>query len=111
MKIICTQTIIQQEPTENDLKSIVLRLGGLHIQMRFLGGIGHLIAGSGLQELLKPIYADNAVGHILSRKPISSVNCAHFIVDAALNAMLMAQAFSIHLSQEQETRDEVTVND
>ena len=92
--------IIQQDSAESDMKSILLCVGGLHIQMSFLG-ICHLLAGSGLQQSLKTIFADNAVGHILSRKAISRAICAHFIVDAALNAMLMSQTFSIHPPQEQ----------
>ena len=42
-------TIIQSQPDDNDLKGVVLRLGGFHMQMSFLGSIGHLMAGSGLQ--------------------------------------------------------------
>ena len=30
------------------------------MQMSFLGSIGHLMAGSGLQELLEVVYAGNA---------------------------------------------------
>lgn len=37
-------------------RSIVLCLGGLHTEMSFLGCIGHLMAGSGLQHLLECIY-------------------------------------------------------
>ena len=29
------------------------------MQMSFLGSIGHLMAGSGLQELLEVVYAEN----------------------------------------------------
>jgi len=32
--------------------------------MNFLGSIGHLMAGSGLQEVLELVYADNAVVHM-----------------------------------------------
>ena len=33
------------------------------MQMSFLGSIGHLMAGSGRQELLEVVFADNAVRH------------------------------------------------
>ena len=46
-------TIIQSQPDGSDLKGMVLRLGGFHMQMSFLGSIGHLMAGSGLQNVLK----------------------------------------------------------
>ena len=100
-------TIIQQKQTDSDLKSKVLRLGGLHMQMSFLGSIGHLMAGSGLQELLETIYAENAVLHILNGKAISRAIRAHFLVDAALTSILMSQTFNIScLPLEQGTRDE-----
>jgi hypothetical protein len=76
--------------------------------MSFLGSIGHLMAGSGLREVLETIYAENAVGHILTGKAISRAVRAHFIVDAALNTMLMSETFNVHvnLPQEEETRYE-----
>jgi hypothetical protein len=101
-----SMTIIQQATAESELKSIVLRLGGLHMQMSFLGSMGHLMAGSGLREVLETIYAENAVGHILTGKAIARAVRAHFIVDAALNVMLMSETFNIHHTQEGETRDE-----
>jgi len=54
--------VVTNEPEQSHLKSIVLRLGGLHIQMSFLGCIGHLMAGSGIQDVLELVYAKNAVG-------------------------------------------------
>ena len=48
--------IIRSEPLDSDLRRIVLRLGGFHTEMSFLGCIGHLMASSGLQELLELIY-------------------------------------------------------
>jgi len=53
------------------LKPLVLRLGGLHTEMSFLGCIGHLMNGSGLRELMEVIYAPNAVSHILSGAAIA----------------------------------------
>ena len=52
-------TIIQSQPNGTELNQTVLCLGGFHMQMSFLGSIGHLMAGSGLQELLEVVYAGN----------------------------------------------------
>ena len=52
-------TIIPSQPNGTELNQIVLRLGGFHMQTSFLGSIGHLMAGSGLQELLEVVYAGN----------------------------------------------------
>jgi len=81
--------IIESEPEESDLRGIVLRLGGFHTEMSFLGSIGHLMDSSGLQEMLESIYAPNAVVHMLSGKAIARAVRGHFIVDAALNALIL----------------------
>ena len=65
--------------------------------MSFLGCIGYLMAGSGLQEVLQLIYASNAVVHMLSGKAIARAVWAHLIVDAALNALVLAKTFCVPL--------------
>lgn len=89
--------IIVTEPVGSDLNDIVLRLGGFHTEMSFLGCIGHLMAASGLQELLELIYASNAVLHMLTGKAIARAVRGHLIVDAALNALVLANTFNVHL--------------
>ena len=53
--------------------------------MSFLGCIGHIMAGSGLQEVLELVFAKNAVGHMLTGKAVARAARGHFLVDAALN--------------------------
>ena len=62
---------ILKSNTTNELSSIVLKLGGFHLMMSFVGCIGHLMEGSGLKEVLELVYATGAVPHILSGKAIS----------------------------------------
>ena len=87
--------IIKSEPMGSDLRGIILRLGGFHTEMSFLGCIGHLMASSGLQEMLELIYAPNAVVHMLSGKAIARALRAHFIVDAALNALMLKSVLNV----------------
>ena len=89
--------IVANEPQQSHLKSIVLRPGGLHIQMSFLDCIGYLMACSGLQDALELVYAKNAVGHMLSGKAIARAIRGHFLVDAALNALLVSHTFNVPL--------------
>ncbi|XP_028513958.1 uncharacterized protein LOC114574747 [Exaiptasia diaphana] len=63
--------------------------------MSFTGSIGHLMAGSGLREIIEIIYAPNAVDHVLSGKAISRAVRAHLIVDAVLNCLLFASALGV----------------
>ena len=65
--------------------------------MSFLGCVGHLMAGSGLEQILEVVYAENAVKHILSGKAIATAVQGHLMVHAALNAMLTANAYNIPL--------------
>ena len=89
--------IVESEPKESDLRGIFLRLGGFHTEMSFLGSIGHLMDSSGLQEMLESIYAPNAVVHMLSGKAIARAVRGHFIVDAALNALMLHSGFNAPL--------------
>ena len=87
--------IIVTAPVGSELRSIVLRLGGFHTEMSYLGSIGHLMAASGLQELLELIYALNAVVHMLSGKAIARAMRGYFIVDVVLNALILASIFNV----------------
>ena len=91
------------EDDNSPLRSIVLRLGGLHTEMSFLGAIGTIMNGSGLEDLLELIYAKNTVPHILSGKAISRAVRGHLIIDAALNILLLSQAYNIPLQVTEQT--------
>ena len=80
------QLVIARELPDSYFRNIVLWLGGFHTEMSFLGSIGYIMAGFGLQELLELVYAHNAVGHMVSGKAISRAVRVHLLVDLALNA-------------------------
>lgn len=61
-------SIIQSQPVGSPVRKIVLRLGTFHMEMSFLGTIGHLMSGSGLGEILELLYASHAVQHMMSGK-------------------------------------------
>ena len=65
--------------------------------MSFLGSIEHLMAGSGLKELLELIYVPNAVEYMLSGKAVSRAVHGHLIINAALNASLYSAALGVQL--------------
>ena len=99
-------------PTVIYSSDIVLRLGSFHTEMSFLGCIGHLMAASGLQDLLELICASNAVVHMLTGKAIARSVRGHLIVDAALNALLLVKTFNVPLPgctvNEDEVAEDVT---
>ena len=84
--------IIRSELLDSDLRRIGLRLGGFHTEMSFLGCCDGFIWTSGT-----PVYAPNAVVHVLSGKAIARAVRAHFIVDAAPNALMLTDVLNAPL--------------
>ena len=88
------------QPDSSVVKNIVLRLGGLHTCMSFLGAIGQLMSSSGLQQLLETIYADHTVPHMISGKAISRAIRGHLLVSAVLHAMIVSDIYDCPISVE-----------
>ena len=74
---------------EDDLSNMILILGAFHTSMSFLGSIGHFMKSSGLSTLLELVFAGNTVTHMLSGKAYARAVRGHFLVDGALNAVLV----------------------
>jgi hypothetical protein len=74
-----------------DISRIIVKLGGFHTMMSFIGSIGHIMDGSGLQEVLEQIYASDSVVHMLSGKAIARAIRGLFIVECALYYILLKE--------------------
>ena len=61
------------------------------------------MANTGLREALESIYAKNSVDHMMSGKAISRALWGHFIVDAVLAGLLLAQKKILSLEPSQRT--------
>ena len=98
---------IQKSSAQDSIiRSIVLRLGGFHIQMSYLGSIGYIMSGSGLTELLELIYASNTVPHMLSGKAIARAVRGHFLVCSALHMLLISKVYGTKLPKASKNSDE-----
>lgn len=76
--------------TETPLfKNIVIRIGCFHLLMSFMGGIGHIMAGSGLKELWSTIYASNSVIHMLTGHSYSRALRAHLMTYLVLSGLIL----------------------
>jgi hypothetical protein len=82
---------IIKSDVSNELDNVIIKLGGFHLMMSFVGCIGHLMQDSGLKEILEIVYAPATVPHILSGKAISRAIRAHILVSSALYAHLLGQ--------------------
>ena len=87
--------VIEGQPENSPLHSIVLRLDGFHTETSFIGSIGHLMAGLGLQELLETIYANNAFTHMLTGKAVQRAFRRLLPLDSAVSAMIVSDEFNV----------------
>ena len=87
--------VIEGQPENSPLRSIVLRFDGFHTETSFIGSIGHLMSGSGLHELLETIYANNAVTHMLTGKAVQRAFSGLLQVDSSLSAMIVSDEFNV----------------
>ena len=71
--------------------NIVCRLGGFHTMMSFMGSIGTMMKGSGLEEALGTVYGPNAVTHMITGKAVSRALRGHFLNEAALTNKLLVE--------------------
>ena len=65
--------------------------------MSFLGSIGHLMRGTGLQEILEVIIAGNTVTHILTGNAVARAICGHLLVDSILHTLFLSSLLGIKL--------------
>jgi len=86
------------------LSKVVLKLGGFHTMMSFLGAVGYIMDGSELREVLEHVYASNTVPHLLSGKAIARAVRGHLLIDAALHAILLSEVFADNQASVDEPR-------
>jgi hypothetical protein len=77
------------------LNQMTLGCGSFHMNIGFLGTTGHVMIGLRLQKLLKFVYATDPVSNMLSGKAISEAVFGHLLVNAAPNAILVANAYNV----------------
>ena len=68
---------------------IVVRLGGFHMLMSFLGSVGHLMKCSGLDGVMSVLFGPSTVEHVFGGKVYSRALHGHFIIYKALTRLLL----------------------
>ena len=86
-------SIKEQQVESPALKTIVLRIGGFHQMMSFLGSVGYIMQRSGLQALFKVICAEGSINTMLNGKDISRATRAHALIYMVLYGYLTAKLF------------------
>ena len=87
--------------SNTELKDMVIRLGPFHTEMSFLGSIGHIMAGSGLKELLELVYASNSVIHMMNGKAVSRAVRGYMLIDMSLSVLLLEKMQSNYQGPEE----------
>jgi len=69
-------------------------LGGFHMLMSYIGSIGKVMEGSGLEDSLEQCYGPNTVVHKLAGKAVARALRSYFLVAAVLEVLLVKQILS-----------------
>ena len=97
-----SRSIILNENADSILKQTILMLGGFRTTMSYLGSVGNIMEGSGLKAVMELVYAGNAVEHILNGKAYARGVRAHYLVDGALNAIVLEHIYGTTIFSENE---------
>ena len=95
---------------KNKSMNVVCRLGGFHTLMSFMGSIGKMMKGSGLEESLETVYGENAVQHMMTGKAVSRALRGHFLVEAALMNKLISNFIKQEFTENNSAESEKVVD-
>ena len=93
--------MVAASANDNDLSSVVVRLGGFHLLMSFMGAVGYIMGGSGLKEIWSLIYAVDSVDKMLNGHAYARALRAHFLTQFALIIIILRKAEIDDLTIEQ----------
>lgn len=80
--------MVAASEANSNLCKVVVKLGGFHMLMSFLGSIGYIMDGSGLKEALGKIYAKNSIDKMLSGHANSRSIRGHTLLRLALSMII-----------------------
>lgn len=83
--------IVASFPPDSDLGIVIVRLGGFHLLMSFLGAIGYIMSGSGLQELFCVAYAQVSTETMMAGRAYSRAVRAHILCNLALAHVILTR--------------------
>ena len=90
--------------------NMVVMLGGFHLLMSFLGSIGEVMKGSGLEDALEELYGKSTVPHLISGKAVARALRGRFLVKSALVCQLMVPLISMENDLEEDDMENETCN-
>ncbi|KAJ8878764.1 hypothetical protein PR048_019350 [Dryococelus australis] len=94
-----SEIIVTAPPGELD--SVTLRLGGLYLLVSFMGSIGFIMSGSGIEELWMQVYAKSSVTHMISGHPFYRAVRAHMLTSQSLITTILGMENLFGVYQEE----------
>lgn len=79
--------IVAAADNNSKLANVVVKLGGFHLRMSYLGAIAHIMSGHNIEELWALIYEKNIVVHIILNG--NTYARSHFLTYVALHPQLL----------------------
>ena len=76
---------------EGGVPYLIVRLGGFHLLMSYLGSIGYIMGGSGISELWSTVFASSSVPHMLSGHAYARAVRAHMLTYCALAKIILQE--------------------
>jgi hypothetical protein len=73
------------------LQGVVVRLDGFHLLMSFMGSVGYIMGGSGLEVLWESVYAPASVVHMMTGHAYAHALRAHLLTSVALFTFMMTE--------------------
>ena len=83
-------------PNEKKINKIVVRLGGFHMLMSYLGAVGYVMDGSGLKDAFCQLYAEVSAEKALTGHAYSRAIRGHILIQNALSHIIFS---SMNLSE------------
>ena len=72
-----------------EISQLFVRLGGFQLLMSYLGSIGYIMSGTGIETLWETVYAGNTVVHMLTGHAYARALRAHILTSAATMSALL----------------------
>lgn len=84
----CSEIVLSAD--KNDiLSSVIVRLGGFHLLFSFLGSVGYVMKGSGIEELWETVYAKNSIPHMMTGHSFARAVRAHILTAVILIQLIV----------------------
>lgn len=92
--------IIASAEKGSDLSKIIVRLGGFHLLMSYLGALGFIMDGSGLKDVFNTVYAGASTDKMLTGHAYARAFRAHLLTRLALAKIIFKE---LNLTSDEET--------